>query len=179
MSISVCGHSCFWSFWFVQFFGLWLFWSVAVSVCGRFGLWPFRSVAFLVCGRFSSLWPFRFVAVMTRILSYNMVTYSDKSSQIQQHTPMGNSKKTLPSHFPNYMSCYVVFFKSVQRLLPINSLWPSDAIWWSGSTLTLVTAWCLMAPSHYLNPCWLCKFRGIHQREFRGIHQRGISQLQE
>ena len=39
----------------------------------------------------------------------------------------------------------------------INSLWPSDAIWqqWSESTLAQVMACCLMAPSHYLNQCWL------------------------
>ena len=42
-------------------------------------------------------------------------------------------------------------------LLVINSLGPSDAIWWqgSGSTLTQVMACCLTAPSHYLNQCWL------------------------
>ena len=41
--------------------------------------------------------------------------------------------------------------------LLINSLWPSDAIWQhrSGSTLVQVMACCLMAPSHYLNQCWL------------------------
>ena len=34
---------------------------------------------------------------------------------------------------------------------------PSDAIWRqrSGSTLAQVMAWCLTAPSHYLNQCWL------------------------
>ena len=34
---------------------------------------------------------------------------------------------------------------------------PSDAIWWhkSMSTLAQVMAWCLTAPSHYLNQCWL------------------------
>ena len=39
----------------------------------------------------------------------------------------------------------------------INSLWPSDAIWWqrSGSTLAQVMACCLTAPSHYLNQSWL------------------------
>ena len=39
----------------------------------------------------------------------------------------------------------------------INSLWPRDAIWRqrSGSTLAQVIAWCLTAPSHYLNQCWL------------------------
>ena len=43
-------------------------------------------------------------------------------------------------------------------ILPeINSLWPSDAIWQHlyGSTLAQVMACCLMAPSHYLNQCWL------------------------
>ena len=39
----------------------------------------------------------------------------------------------------------------------VNSLWPSDTIWRqrSGSTLAQVMACCLMAPSHYLNQCWL------------------------
>ena len=38
-----------------------------------------------------------------------------------------------------------------------NLLWPSDAIWWhkSGLTLAQVMACCLTAPSHYLNQCWL------------------------
>ena len=35
--------------------------------------------------------------------------------------------------------------------------WPSDAIWYhsTGSTWGQVMAWCMMAPSHYLIPCWL------------------------
>ena len=39
----------------------------------------------------------------------------------------------------------------------LNSLRPSDAIWQqrSMSTLVQVMACCLMAPSHYLNQCWL------------------------
>ena len=39
----------------------------------------------------------------------------------------------------------------------VNSLWQSDAIWRhrSGSILAQVMAFCLMAPSHYLNQCWL------------------------
>ena len=39
----------------------------------------------------------------------------------------------------------------------INAFWPSDVIWChgSGSTLAQVMACCLMAPSHYLNQCWL------------------------
>ena len=41
--------------------------------------------------------------------------------------------------------------------LHINSLWPSDTIWRhkSGSTLAQSIAWCLTAPSHHLNQCWL------------------------
>ena len=39
----------------------------------------------------------------------------------------------------------------------INPLWRIDVIWRhrSGSTLAQVMAWCLTAPSHYLNQCWL------------------------
>ena len=38
----------------------------------------------------------------------------------------------------------------------INSLWPSNAIWWhrSGSTLAHVMACCRQATSHYLSQCW-------------------------
>ena len=48
----------------------------------------------------------------------------------------------------------------IQSLAPVpmrcrclNSLWPSDTIWWQrcGSTLAQVMASCLTAPSHYLN----------------------------
>ena len=40
--------------------------------------------------------------------------------------------------------------------LNINSLRPSDVVWqWSLTTLAQVMACCLMAPSHYLNQCWL------------------------
>ena len=43
------------------------------------------------------------------------------------------------------------------QLWRINSLSPSDAMWRHrhGSTLAQVMACCLMAPSHYLNQCWL------------------------
>ena len=39
----------------------------------------------------------------------------------------------------------------------LNSMWPGDAIWRHRTwfTLSQVMAWCLMAPSHYLNQCWL------------------------
>ena len=37
----------------------------------------------------------------------------------------------------------------------INLLWPSDVIWWSGSTLAQVMVCYLMVPSHSLSQCWL------------------------
>ena len=45
------------------------------------------------------------------------------------------------------------------------SSWTSDAIWRrrSGSTLAQVMAWCLTAPSHYLNQCWLI-IKGVRWR---------------
>ena len=49
--------------------------------------------------------------------------------------------------FPGKISTYKWF----------NPLWPNDVIWhhriWS--TLFQIMACCLMAPSHYLNQCWL------------------------
>ena len=38
-----------------------------------------------------------------------------------------------------------------------TSLWICDSIWWDrpGSALVQVMAWCLTAPRHYLNQCWL------------------------
>ena len=50
-----------------------------------------------------------------------------------------------------------------------NSLRLSDAIWWhrSMSTLAQVMAWCLTAPSHYLNQCWLI-ISGVKWRSSEG-----------
>ena len=61
---------------------------------------------------------------------------------------------TFCSHLPLYA---VTTKPSRIALNPFNSLGPSDAIWRqrSGSTLAQVMACCLMAPSHYLNQCWL------------------------
>ena len=43
------------------------------------------------------------------------------------------------------------------RLQCVNSLWPSNVIWWhrSWSTVAAAMACCHQAPSHYLNQCWL------------------------
>ena len=49
------------------------------------------------------------------------------------------------------------FFVSYWWIYMIKSLHHIATIWWhkSWSTLAQVMAWCLMAPSHYLNQCWL------------------------
>ena len=58
--------------------------------------------------------------------------------------------------------------------LRINILWPSDIIWWDKYwwALALVMACCLMAPSHYLNQCWLL----ISEVLWCSCHLRAISQ---
>ena len=55
----------------------------------------------------------------------------------------------------------------------VKSLWPSDTIWRhkSGSTLDQVMAWCLMAPSHYLNQCWLI----ISKVQWHSFYQKYVS----
>ena len=55
------------------------------------------------------------------------------------------------------LSLYPDTFNARISRVRINSLWPSDVIWWQGSrsTLAQVMAWCLTAPSHYPNQCWL------------------------
>ena len=68
----------------------------------------------------------------------------------------------------NYSIMYIF-----QLTWTINSLWPSGAIWQhrSGSTLAQVMACCLMAPSYYLNQCWLII------NAFCCIHLRTLSHL--
>ena len=55
------------------------------------------------------------------------------------------------------ISLCIKSLKPSSVLKAFNSLWPSDIIWQhrSGSTLGQVMAWWLMAPSHYLNQCWI------------------------
>ena len=52
---------------------------------------------------------------------------------------------------------WVILVQKIWQQTTVNSLWPSDAIWWqrSGSTMAQVMACCLTAPSHHLNQCWL------------------------
>ena len=60
----------------------------------------------------------------------------------------------------------------------VNSLWPSDAIWWhwSGSALAQVMACCLRAPSHYLNQCRLI-ISMVHLHSYEGSFTRDTSAI--
>ena len=62
----------------------------------------------------------------------------------------GGKELDLVAELTNQVSFACVF---VDLGIFVNSLWPSDTIWWhrSGSTLAQVMAGCLTAPSHYLN----------------------------
>ena len=66
--------------------------------------------------------------------------------------------------------CYSFEYRATRSL--INSLWPNYAMWRyiSGSKLIQVPAWCMTAPSHYLNQYWLII------KVFCGIPQRAISE---
>ena len=69
-----------------------------------------------------------------------------KTSDLLKHCSFPISSLS-PSHIPSRWNL----------ISQLNSLWPSDAIWQqrSGSTMVQVMACYLMAPSHYLNQCWL------------------------
>ena len=73
----------------------------------------------------------------------------------EQHSMKFESKYSLWGKF--IWKYHLQDSRLLLRLQRVNSLWPSDAIWWqrSGSTLAQVMTCCLMAPSHYLNQCWL------------------------
>ena len=66
-----------------------------------------------------------------------------------QHTILYVANQTLNSIFQGNLSEF--------SFLDLNSLWPSNAIRRQGtdSTLAQVMACWLIAPSHYLNVCWL------------------------
>ena len=74
-----------------------------------------------------------------------------------------------PRSLPPYGITRPQWVKSI-----VNSLGPSDAIWWhrSGSTLTQVMACCLTAPSHYLNQCWLITGEVIHNYIWSISHRK-------
>ena len=55
------------------------------------------------------------------------------------------------------MGLRVYFIMNQKQWLDVNSLWPSDDIWWHRSLYTMaqVMACCPTAPGHCLNQCWL------------------------
>ena len=59
-------------------------------------------------------------------------------------------KSQQPSTNPEWVKNYMI-------RITFNLLWSGDAIWQnrSGSTLAQIMACCPMAPSHYLNQCWI------------------------
>ena len=70
--------------------------------------------------------------------------------------------------FPNQTFAHAPQFNWLNPNAPcVNSLWPSDAIWWhrSRSAMAQVMAWCLMASSHYLNHCW-CTISNIQWHSY-------------
>ena len=59
-----------------------------------------------------------------------------------------------------HTDAYIQYMSCVNGPQIVNILWTSDAIWghrtwWTWWTLVQVMAWCLRAPSHDLNQCWL------------------------
>ena len=74
------------------------------------------------------------------------------------HKPLTQHITPISSMTPGKNNCY------------LNSLWPSKAIWQhrTGSTLVQVMACCLLAPSHFLNQCWLI-IDGAQQQSISGI----------
>ena len=62
------------------------------------------------------------------------------------------------ANFCTFWGLWILSHKYYRLALSwVNSLWPSNVIWWQGSrsTLAQVMACCLTAPSHNLNQCWL------------------------
>ena len=82
------------------------------------------------------------------------------------------SKNLLVKLGPVVTQCNLTIWPISNNTTGFHSLWCSDTIWWhrSGSTWVQLMACCLMAPSHYLNQCWLISMRSFH------IHLRAISQ---
>ena len=86
----------------------------------------------------------------------------------------------IATNFPTHLWCRYHILPRQRYEPDFNSLGPSDAIWhWrSWSTLVQVMACCLMAPSHYLNQCWLIisnilwhSFEDIFIRRFEDTNQ--------
>ena len=94
--------------------------------------------------------------LLIRILGTN---FSEILSEICTFSFKKMLLKMSSAKWHQFCLCFNVLrhLTSLTHQLFVNSLWPSGAIWRyrSGSTLAQVMACCLMAPSHYLNQCWL------------------------
>ena len=106
-------------------------------------------------------------AIFTLVLLIGIFTSSKGDALRWMPRDLNDEKSTLvqvmascrqaTSHYlsqcwPSSMSPY-----GVARPQRVNSLWSSVVLWRqkSGSTLAQVMAFCLAAPSRYLNQCWL------------------------
>ena len=119
---------------------------------------------------FNSLWPSDSIwhqcwwAAVIQVKACHLMTlchylkqYCVIISDAPWHLPKGNfTKKNISNQIVNKYQTLIIT-AALPSGQEVNSLWPSDAIWWqrSGSTLAQVMACCLMASSHYLNQCWL------------------------
>ena len=72
------------------------------------------------------------------------------------------------------LTCWISYTWLVDIL---NTLCPSDAIWWHRyrSTLVQVVARCLTAPTHYLNQCLLIDNRALSNKLWSWNHNTNIS----
>ena len=97
--------------------------------------------------------------------NYHVKFISPTNPPTRKHKSQQNPQLLLSPRQPiNKFS--IIFSKgntAYMEWVLINSLGPSDAIWWqrSGSTFAQVMACCLTAPSHYLNQCWLIKSKAL------------------
>ena len=91
--------------------------------------------------------------LLSSLLKIKMTQVDDILSHGRQESgPCFNIKTVFPG-----MGILMLKIRWSGNHVILNSLWPNDAIWRHGSASTLaqVMACCLMAPSHYLNQCWL------------------------
>ena len=102
-------------------------------------------------------WPSRMISYELQMYSYpsmtkDLLTNTASTLVIIILTVNGHQVLTTSA---GIMIANVVYKQD--RKFGVNSLWPSDAEWRQGSrsTLVLVIACCLTAPSHYLNQCLL------------------------
>ena len=79
----------------------------------------------------------------------------------------------------NYYHLLGFYWICLIENLILNTLWPSDIIWWQGSRSTLAQAMacCLTAPSHYLNQCWLMISEVLWHSPDKNVHRKYLRYL--